>query len=470
MADFRIEKDSMGAIKVPQDAWYGSQTQRAIENFDYSPNPMPTSFIRSLIEIKRAATLANKSLSEIDSSKAVAIKDACDFLLNRNLSNEKLMANFPVSIYQTGSGTSSNMNANEVIAHLAEQQLSKQQGDAVNIHPNDDVNYGQSSNDVIPSCVQLSLASYCVDYFLPAIDQAIAKLNNLAEQYRDIIKTGRTHLMDAMPISLGEEVATWAFQLSESRERVIGSLGRLTQIPLGGTAVGTGINRHPQFPEKVCELLSERLSLPIKPCKNFSSRMSAQSPTLEMHGQLKVLATDVIKIANDLRWMNSGPNQGLGELQLKALQPGSSIMPSKVNPVIPESIAMMCAQVLGNDVTLSVANQSGNFQLNVMLPLIAAKSLESAELITSSLIALAEKGLSDISVNEAKLKSSVSKNPILITALNKKIGYEKAAKIAKQALAEGRNIIDIAVEQTDLSEQELSELLDPKKLAFPFDD
>jgi len=456
----RIEKDSLGEVKVPNDALYGAQTQRAIENFDYSYHPLPVSFIKALLRIKRSAAKANAELSEIPDATAKAIIDAVDSLV----SAPDLMKHFPVNVYQTGSGTSTNMNANEVIANVAHDRSAN-----IIIHPNDDVNFGQSSNDIIPTCLQLSLAEACVEDLLPAFDQVIGQLDELELVSHDVIKTGRTHLMDAMPISFAQEFATWKFQLSESRERIVSTLGRLTQVPLGGTAVGTGINRHHQYSAKVCELLSEEFKLPIIPCANLASRMSSQDVSLEMHGQLRVLATVLIKVSNDLRWMNSGPNSGLGEIQLRAIQPGSSIMPSKVNPVILESILMMCTKVLGHDTSVAIANQSGNFQLNVMLPLIADLSLSSVDLLTHSLKAMSKKVLSTLTINEKYLEQMVLRNPILITAINRKIGYDLAAKIAKTAQSQQRSILEVAEEMTDITRAELEKLLDPKVLAYPFE-
>ncbi len=460
MSQFRIEKDSLGEVQVPFDALYGAQTQRAIENFDYSARIMPRSFIIALAHIKKAAARANQQLNCLETNMANAIIEACDEILKG-----EHLSQFPVSVFQTGSGTSTNMNMNEVLANLANRQPNT----STQIHANDHVNYGQSSNDVIPSSVQVSSLLLLVECLFPAIDKTVEQLSLLSDQYKNTIKTGRTHLMDAMPLSLGDEFSTWCYQLNEGRERLVSSLGRLCELPLGGTAIGTGINRHREFADKACAFLAEQTQLPIKASKNFASRISSQDPVLEIHGQLKVLATCMMKMVNDLRWMNSGPTCGLGEIQLKALQPGSSIMPGKVNPVIPESIAMMCTEVMGNDVMLTIANQSGNFQLNVMLPLIADKMNTSTLLLSNALYALAEKALVGISVNKEKLEEQQHKNPILVTALNTLIGYEKAAMIAKTAIKENRNIIDVAEEKTQLSRKELESLLSPEKLAKPFD-
>ncbi|WP_144393518.1 class II fumarate hydratase [Pleionea sediminis] len=463
MAKMRIEKDSLGSIKVPHDALYGAQTQRAIENFDYLSRAMPDGFITALAQVKKAAAKANKTLGGLSEIHEQLIISACDKILgNEAIRNES----FPVSVFQTGSGTSTNMNMNEVIATLANQSAKK--NDEL-IHPNDHVNFGQSSNDVIPTTIQLASLVLIVEHLLPAIEQLDKKISSLEERFNRVIKTGRTHLMDAMPIFLSDEFATWRFQICESRERIVSSLSRLSEIPLGGTAIGTGINRHENFPETVADELSQQFELPIKPCSNLASRIASQDPSLEIHGQLKVLATVLMKISNDIRWMNSGPISGLGEIQLKALQPGSSIMPGKVNPVIPESIAMMCAEIIGNDATITLANQSGNFQLNVMFPLIADKLISSILLLSSGILSLANKTLSHFEVNESSLNERLFKNPVLVTALNTKVGYEKAAEIAKVAQSEGRSIIDVAQSLTSLSEEQLRELLTPERLARPFD-
>ncbi len=461
MTDYREEKDSLGGIKVPVDALYGAQTQRAIENFDYCARKMPDAFVIALLQVKKAAARANQTLACLNDETAQGIISACDTLLK---DKELRSQAFPVSVFQTGSGTSSNMNANEVIANLCSQQGGTK---SLNIHPNDHVNFGQSSNDVIPSSLQIAVLLALVEQLLPALEQLDDHLEQLKHQFDDVVKTGRTHLMDAMPLSLGDEFSTWQYQVRESRERLVASMPRLAEIPLGGTAIGTGINRHEKFPEKVAEALTEFTLLPIRSSAHSASRIASQDPTLEIHGQLKVLATVIIKMANDLRWMNSGPNCGLGEIQLKALQPGSSIMPGKVNPVICESVLMMCTEVLGNDTMLTMANQSGNFQLNVMLPLMADKTLASIDLITGSLKALTEKALVDFKVNRKKLEQQQAHNPILVTALNTRIGYELAAEIAKTAQRESRSIIDVAMEKTDLTEEELRRLLEPMTLARP---
>ena len=466
----RVEKDTMGAVKVPVDALYGAQTQRAIDNFNRadpgetyaSVRIFPDLFIISLAQIKKAAAQTNFRLGCLSPPQANAIIRACDQVIAG-----RYLDQFPVSIFQTGSGTSTNMNMNEVLATLANRALAKRRS-AIRVHPNDQVNYGQSSNDVIPSSLQLALLSSIVTQVLPAVTMAENRLAQLSREYKQVIKTARTHLMDAVPLALGDELATWRHRILEGKKRLESTLPRLSQLPLGGTAVGTGINRHKDFAKLAAANLAELTGLPVKPCADAATRISAQDPAQEVHSQLKLLATVLMKIANDLRWMNSGPNAGLAEIQLKALQPGSSIMPGKVNPVIPESIAMMCAEVLGNDVTVTLANQSGNFQLNVMLPLIADKCLHSAALMSDALRALAGKGLEGLTVNREQLASVLALNPTLATALNTRIGYEKAAEIAKTAQREKRSVLDVALEKTTLDREELERLLDPKKQARPF--
>ncbi len=461
MSKMRIERDSMGSIEVPADALYGAQTQRALHNFAFTPRLMPKAFIHALAHIKKAAALVNGELECINSDYAAAIAHAADEVIAGEHLEE-----FPISVFQTGSGTSSNMNINEVLAHLANVKCHGIDAQH-KIHPNDHVNYGQSSNDVIPTALQLAVYQSLHNSLIPLMDSLAAKLNALANLYQDVVKTGRSHLMDAMPLALGDEFATWAYQINESKQRIQDSCKRLQQLPIGGTAIGTGINTDKNFATKIVQQLSKQTGLSLSSSQNKAAQISSQDAVTEVHGQLKVLATVLMKHANDLRWMNSGPYCGLAEIQLKALQPGSSIMPGKVNPVIPEAIAMMCAQVIGNDTTVTIANQSGNFQLNVMLPLLADTLLCSIDLLSDACGAMADKALTDISVNSEHLAEQAARNPILVTALNPIIGYELAAKIAKQAIAENRSMLEVAQELTDLSEAELRNALDPAKLARP---
>ena len=453
MSAYRIEKDSMGELKVPKAAAYGAQTQRAVDNFPISGITMPKAFIQALGLVKQACANANHALGALDENRRRAISSICDDIING-----KLMDQFPLDVFQTGSATSSNMNANEVIANLA----TKEAGDVV--HPNDHVNMSQSSNDVIPTTIHVSAAIACHQQLLPAINHLIAQIDNRAESLTAIITTGRTHLMDAMPVSLGQELSGWSAQLRSALQHIEQVLPAMHQLAIGGTAVGTGINADETFGERVAEQLSNSTGLSFRVASNRFAALSSQDTAVALSGQLKTLATALMKICNDLRWMNSGPLAGLGEIALPALQPGSSIMPGKVNPVIPEATAMVCAQVIGNDSVITIAGQSGNFQLNVMLPLVAHNLLQSIEILSTASRLLADKAIAGFTINEENINNALAKNPILVTALNTVIGYELGARIAKTAYAEGRAVIDVAADMTDLSREELEKLLDPKNL------
>ena len=450
---YRTEHDSMGELKVPADARWGAQTQRAVENFPISGLAMPRQFIAALGLVKWAAAGANSELGLLTTDKAVAIQKAALEVVEGAHDEH-----FPIDVFQTGSGTSSNMNANEVIASLATAELGAE------VHPNDDVNMGQSSNDVIPTCVHVSAARSIHDQLLPALRHLAKALQKKSEETSSIVKTGRTHLMDAMPVTLGQELDGWRAQIMHGVSRLNDSMKRLCALAQGGTAVGTGINAHPQFGTEVAVLLGERCGFELTQAESLFEGLSSQDAAVETSGQLKVLAVSLMKIANDLRWMNSGPLAGLGEIELPALQPGSSIMPGKVNPVIPEAVAMVCAQVIGNDATITIAGQSGNFQLNVMLPVVAHNLLQSIELLANASVCLADKAISGFTVNQANLDRALDRNPILVTALNPVIGYEKGAAVAKKAYAEGRPVKEVAREMTDLSDEELDHLLDPASL------
>ncbi len=450
---YRIEHDSMGELQVPEDALWGAQTQRAVENFPISGLTMPRQFIAALGLVKWAAAGANAELGLMKSDVAVAVQKAA-----LEVADGQYDAHFPIDVFQTGSGTSTNMNANEVIAHLATGKL----GSAV--HPNDHVNMSQSSNDVIPTCVHVSAAIAIQKQLLPALEHLGGILEVKADELRDVVKTGRTHLMDAMPVTLGQELDGWRSQIEHGGERIRGSLKRLVCLAQGGTAVGTGINAHPKFGEKVAVLLSEQTGVKFAPAASKFEALSSQDAAVEMSGQLRVLAVSLTKIANDLRWMNSGPLAGIGEIELPALQPGSSIMPGKVNPVIPEAVAMVCAQVIGNDATITIGGQSGNFQLNVMLPVVAYNLLQSIELLANACTCLADKAIRGFTVNEANINRALGRNPILVTALNPVIGYELGAAVAKKAYKEGRAVKEVAKEMTELTDEELDRLLDPAAL------
>jgi fumarate hydratase, class II len=451
---FRTERDSMGELQVPADALWGAQTQRAVQNFRISGLTLPRAFIATLGLIKQAAARANTRLGLLETDVARAIDAAA-----AEVEKGRHDAQFPIDVFQTGSGTSTNMNANEVIASLASRRLGRA------VHPNDHVNMGQSSNDVIPTAIHVSAALSVRRDLVPALEHLRDVLRAKEREVGSIVKTGRTHLMDAMPVTLGQELSGWRTQIERGIERLGAVEPRLLALAQGGTAVGTGINAHPEFGSRFCEELASLTSLAFAPARNYFEALSSQDTAVELSGQLKVIAVSLMKIANDLRWMNSGPLAGLGEIALPALQPGSSIMPGKVNPVIPEATAMVAAQVIGNDTTITVAGQSGNFQLNVMLPLIAYNLLESIRLLANVARALADSAIAGFKVNESRLAEALDRNPILVTALNPVIGYEKGAAIAKKAYAEGRPIREVAAKMTDLPAEELARLLDPADLA-----
>ena len=454
--DYRVERDSMGEIRVPTQALWGAQTQRAIQNFPISGLPMPRGFIRALGLVKWAAAGANLELAELDRAHAQAIQRAA-----LEVADGHHDAHFPVDVFQTGSGTSSNMNANEVIARLATTYAG---GMTAPVHPNDHVNRGQSSNDVIPTVIHLSAALALSQSLLPALKELIDTISRKAADVGDQVKTGRTHLMDAMPLTLGQEMGAWRSQLEDAVNRLQSCRPRLHSLAQGGTAVGTGINVDPRFADRVAALLSQQTGLDLRPARDFFAALASQDTAVELSGHLRTLGVALTKIANDLRWMNSGPLAGLAEISLPALQPGSSIMPGKVNPVVPEAVAMVGAQVSGNDVTIGIAGQSGNFQLNVMLPVIAFNLLQSIELLAGAARTLARSSIAGFVVDARRLEQALSRNPMLVTALSPVIGYDKAAAIAKKAYAEGRAIIDVASEMTDLGTERLAELLDPAKL------
>ncbi len=451
--DHRKEIDSMGELLVPKNALWGAQTQRAIENFPISGIKMPRQFISALGLVKWAAASANENLGLLESDTAKAIRNA-----SQEVIEGKHDEHFPVDVFQTGSGTSSNMNANEVIGNLAAKILSKK------VHPNDDVNMGQSSNDVIPTCIHIAAMIDLHDNLLPALTELIEELQKKSNTLEGMVKTGRTHLMDAMPITMGQEIEGWKSQISHASERITDSMSRLSELAQGGTAVGTGINTHKDFGKMFVDIISQKTKINFQVSSSYFESLASQDAAVEISGQLKVLAISLIKISNDLRWMNSGPLAGIGEIKLPELQPGSSIMPGKVNPVIPEAVAMVCAQVIGNDAAITVAGQSGNFQLNVMLPVVAHNLLQSIEILTNASGVLKEKAIKDFTIDESNIKKTLNQNPILVTALNSVIGYELGAKIAKTAYQDGRSIKEVAMEMTDLDESELDRLLNPETL------
>jgi len=442
----------MGTVEIPADALYQAQTQRALDNFKISPLRLPASMIRAMALLKQAGAAANGDLGKLDAMRAEAIANSAAAVATGEHADQ-----FLIDVFQTGSGTSSNMNLNEVIATLANS-------DALPVDPNDHVNMGQSSNDVFPSAIHIAACIGVHEQLLPAMLVLEAALAGRMDQHQDTIKTGRTHLMDAMPISLAQEISAWASQIKNDRYRIQTTLTRLQQLAIGGTAVGTGINTSNDFGQRVCDSLQTATGIRFRPMENLFEGLSTQNTALELSGQLRVLAASLTKICNDLRWMNSGPLGGLGEIGLQPLQPGSSIMPAKVNPVIPEAVLMVAAQVNGNDVTIAHAAQSGNFQLNVMLPVIAYNLLQSIDILANANNHLAG-AIDSFSVNHEVMAANLARNPILVTALNPVIGYRKAAEIAKQALRQNRPILEVAVEMTDIDESTLKDLLDPGKLA-----
>ncbi len=450
----RIEHDSMGELQVPEAALWGAQTQRAVQNFPISGRPMPRGFIRALGLVKAAAADVNTELGLLPKATAKAVRKAA-----LEVAEGAYDAQFPIDIYQTGSGTSSNMNANEVIANLATRN-----GKAA-VHPNDHVNLGQSSNDVVPTAIRVSAQLAVVEDLLPSLKHLRKTIEARGKALGKIVKTGRTHLMDAMPLTFGQEFGAWAAQLASAEDRITDALKRLRRLPLGGTAIGTGINADPRFGKQVAKALTELTGTKFESADNKFEGLAAQDDAVELSGQFNALAVALIKIANDLRWMNSGPLAGLGEIELPALQPGSSIMPGKVNPVIPEATVMVCAQVIGHHAAITIAGQTGNFQLNVTLPLIAANLLESVQLLSNVSRLLADSAIAGLTVREDNVRNALDRNPILVTALNPVIGYEKGAAIAKQAYKQNRPVMEVAIEVTGMTEAELKPLLDPAALA-----
>ena len=450
----RIERDSMGEIEVPNRALWGAQTQRAIQNFAFSGRPMPPAFIRAVALIKACAAEANGALGLLTPEVALAIVNAAETIMHGQHGDQ-----FPVDVYQTGSGTSTNMNVNEVVAHLATASLGQV------VHPNDQVNLAQSSNDVIPTAIHVSTVLMLERDLLPALNDLERRIARRAGPLHDVVKTGRTHLMDATPIRMSQELGAWESQLAQARQRLEQTRMRLLAVAQGATAVGSGLNAPADFLPLFLAGLQRRTGLPFRAADNPFAALAGQETALELSGHLKVLAVVLMKIANDLRWMNSGPLAGLGEITLPALQPGSSIMPGKVNPVIPEAVAQIAAQVIGHDAAITVAAQSGNFQLNVMLPLLADNLLNALTLLTRACGALGHQAIDGFVVHTEHMRALVARNPVLVTALNPLIGYEAGAQIAKLALERGVAVREVAREMTDLPDSEIDRLLDPQVLA-----
>ena len=454
--EYRIEKDSMGEVRVPVDALYGAQTQRAVDNFPVSGICISRSLIHSLGVIKQAAAKVNAELGNIPQDVAHAIQLAAQEVIDGKLDNH-----FPIDIYQTGSGTSSNMNTNEVIARRAMQLVEEL---SVKVHPNDHINFGQSSNDTFPTAIRIAGYIEAKNDLVPSLKYMRETFLKKGSEYSHVVKTGRTHLMDAMPLTFEQEFGGYARQIEVGIKRIETALSNMAELPMGGTAVGTGINTHQKFAAKFAAEVSRLTGESFREAENHFEAQATVDAPVELGAQLKTLAVSLLKIVNDLRWMNSGPNGGLGEIQLAALQPGSSIMPGKVNPVIEESMAMVCAQVIGYDASISVGGLSGNFELNVMLPMVAHSLLEAIRLLANASRNLADRSVSRIVVREDHINSLTGKNPILVTTLNPLIGYDLAAKIAKKAFAENRPLKAVALEMCDLSEEELDKALDLSKM------
>ncbi len=449
----REETDSMGVVEVPVQALYGAQTQRAVNNFSISEERMPLIFLKALIILKRSGAIAHGSLGTLPNKQVEAIIEAADQLLEGDFS-----IHFPVSLYQTGSGTSTNMNVNEVISGIAKAK-------GVIVNPNDHVNKGQSSNDIIPTALYLCSLMLIRDTIIPALDHFISGCQTRSSEFQSIIKTGRTHLMDALPIKLSDELTCWAYQMSDARQRFLSVYDRLREVPLGGTAVGSGVNCPKSFPEKVFEATSDYLDIELESMKSPFQGLSGLDSILEFSGHLKNCGSTLLKIANDLRWMNSGPRAGIGEIILPPLQPGSSIMPDKVNPVIPEAVAMACVQITGNDTTITLAAQSGSFQLNTMFPIAAGRIVQSATLLSRATVSLFDQAIAGMKINEQGIKEPLLKNPILVTALAPLIGYQKSAAIAHMAREQDCTVMEVALRETDLAKEQLEKLLDPAQLA-----
>ncbi len=463
---FRIEHDTMGEVRVPVNALYGAQTQRAVENFPISGTTLERAHIEALARVKKAAATANAELGVLDVELAGAIEAAAEEVIAG-----KYDGDFPIDIFQTGSGTSSNMNANEVIASLANRALRAAGRDKA-VHPNDHVNASQSSNDVFPTSVHVAAASALTKDLIPALEHLAASLKRKSEEFATVVKSGRTHLMDATPVTLGQEFGGYAAQVRYGVERINASLPRVAEVPLGGTAVGTGINTPKGFSERVIELLAQDTGLPLTEARDHFEAQANRDGLVEMSGQLRTIAVSLSKISNDLRWLGSGPNTGLGEISLPDLQPGSSIMPGKVNPVICEAVLQVCAQVVGNDATVAWSGTNGAFELNVGIPVIAANLLESIRLLANSSRVMADKMVDGIEANVDRARFLAEASPSIVTPLNKFIGYENAAKIAKHAIKEGLTIRQAVValgfvERGELTEEQLDKSLDVLSMTRP---
>jgi fumarate hydratase class II len=458
MSDHRIEKDSLGEVRVPADALYGAQTQRALENFPISGQRFGRRFIHALATVKRAAAEANGELGNLDGAVAEAIATAAGQVADGDFDDQ-----FPLDIYQTGSGTSTNMNANEVIARLANRAL----GDAAAVHPNDHVNFGQSSNDVIPTSIHVAARLAIEEDLVPALEHLAAALEEKAETFDHVLKSGRTHLMDATPVRLGQEFGGWAHQVRRGVDRVKVAAGELEELALGGTATGTGINTHVDFARTAIGRIGALTGMEFVEAANHFEAQGAKDAVVSASGALNTVATSLMKIADDIRWLASGPTSGIHEISLPAIQPGSSIMPGKVNPVLAEAMMMVAARVMGNHTTITIGGQRGNFELNVMMPVLAQSLLESIEILAGSARAFTDRCVIGITANEERAKDLLEKNPSIATALNPWLGYDVASEIAKQAAKEGRSVRDVTAERGLLPDDVLDEALDVRSMTDP---
>ena len=459
--EFRVERDSMGEFNVPADAYYGAQTMRAVENFPISGLRFPRSFIRAIGQVKLAAAQVNSDLGLLDKNLAYTIGAAA-----AEVAEGKHDAQFVVDIFQTGSGTSTNMNANEVISNRAIEMLGGERGSRDPVHPNDHVNIGQSSNDVIPTSIHVAALSAIQDSLLPAMAHLESALRDKGSEFMPVVKTGRTHLQDATPVRLGQEFVGYAGQVERGIERLQSAVTHLSELAIGGTAVGTGVNVHPDFAGKVCEILTKMIGVPVRETTNHFQAQSSLDAIVETSGALKTIAVSLMKIANDVRWFGSGPRAGIGEIDLPAVQPGSSIMPGKVNPVIPESVCQVAAQVIGNDTAIMVAGQSGNFEINVMMPVAAHNLLESIEILSTSCLNFAAQCISGLTAT-SKGPDMVQNGLAIVTTLVPHIGYDASAAIAKEAGETGESIKQVALRRTDLSGKELDDILDAESMTEP---
>ncbi len=458
----RIERDTFGPIEVPADRLWAAQTQRSLQFFSISTERMPDELVSALAQVKRAAALVNRDLGRLDAAKADAIVRAADEVLDGAHPQE-----FPLSVWQTGSGTQSNMNVNEVLANRASELLGGERGEKRLVHPNDEVNRGQSSNDVVPTAIHVAVAAAVAQRLLPSLDALRATLDEKAREYADIVKIGRTHLQDATPLTLGQEMSGWVAQLDRAREAVVRALPGVCELAIGGTAVGTGLNTHPEFGARVCEELSRRLSLPFVPAPNRFAALAGHEPVVVLHGALHALAAAATKIANDVRWLASGPRSGLGEIRIPENEPGSSIMPGKVNPTQCEALTMIGAQVAGNDVAIGIGASSGNFELNVFQPLVAHNVLQSLRLLADGLASFERNLARGIEPVHARIEELLERSLMLVTALNPHIGYERSAQIAKKAHLEGTTLREAALALGYVDAKQFDEWVRPQDMTRP---